>query len=165
MEGAVRNIFCINDSRQRSVRWLILIPITILCIVYTVSCSSVSDPSLAAITRALKNVNANPAAAAETLKENLPEVKDKSLIPILMDYLEGVGQQDTMYTSVVGRIAFYLERVSGLESNITTTAGGPAYIYKEDWERDVSQWRAWWDANKDYIYWDEQAQSLKVKPH
>jgi hypothetical protein len=161
----VRNPLCVNDSRRGLVRWLSLILITILCIAYTVSCGSASDPSLVAITQALKDVNKDPAAATGSLKENLSRVKDKSVIPILIEYLEGLDQQDAMYTSVVGRIAFYLERVSGLESNITTTAGGPAYIYKEDWERDVSQWRAWWDANKDYIYWDEQAQSLKAKPH
>jgi hypothetical protein len=59
----------------------------------------------------------------------------------------------------------YLERISGIKSSMQGTFAGLVYTDKRDWEKDVLQWQAWWDANKDYIYWDEQAQSLKVKPH
>ena len=55
--------------------------------------------------------------------------------------------------------------MSGAKSHISFLLGDPYYMTGQDLDKDIEQWQAWWDANKDYIYWDEQAQTLKVKPH
>lgn len=99
------------------------------------------------------------------IKDNLDKITDKNVIPFLLDYLKDLKQRYTISTGVLGRIVSYLERVTGSRSRISTSIGGPVYLSKKDMGEDIDQWQAWWDTNKDYIYWDEQAQALKAKPH
>lgn len=150
---------------SNAVRSLCVIMIAVLCMSSVVSCASAADPSLASVIQALKDQDKDPAGSAQVLKDKLASVKDKNLIPLLLDYLKGMRDRETTYTSVLGRVAFYLERVTGLKSHIDLTFAGPVYVNQEDWEKDVNQWQEWWDVNRNYIYWDEQARSLKVKPH
>jgi len=87
------------------------------------------------------------------------------LIPLLLDYLRETRQHEKFYPNVLGKIAFYLEQVSEIKSRIHGTIAGPAYFTDKESDADIEQWQIWWDANKDDIYWDEQAQALKVKSH
>ena len=154
-----------SELRNFSSRFLRLVVVIVLCLTNIASCISGDDPSLTAISQALRDEDKDPAATAKVLKDNLAKAKDKNVIPLLLDYLEGLEHRETMHTSILGRIAYYLQGVSGIKSHISTSIGGTIYNDKEDWEKDVSQWRTWWNTNKDYIYWDEQAQALKVKRH
>ncbi len=144
---------------------LTCLAIFLLCMVCLVSCTSNPDPSLDVIKQALQNEDKDPSATSQVLKDNLNRINDKNLLPLLLDYLRETRQHEKFYPGVLGEIAFYLERVSKIKSHIHGTIAGPAYITDKESEADIEQWQAWWDANKDYIYWDEQAQSLKVKPH
>jgi hypothetical protein len=149
--------------QEYSFQLLCLSMMVILCVVSCVS--STADPSLAAVTQALKDENKDPAATDQVLRDNLGKVEDKRVIPMLLDYLKGTKHRETVYTSNLGRVVFYLERVTGIKSHIEMTIAGPIYLSGEDFEKDVNQWQNWWNANKDYIYWDEQARALQVKPH
>ncbi len=129
------------------------------------SCAPVEDPSYRTVAEALKNEANDPAITARILRDNLDKVTDKNVIPFLLDYLKELKQRYTISTGVLGRIVSYLERVTGSGSRISMSIGGPAYLSKKEMGEDIDQWQAWWDTNKDYIYWDKQAQALKVKPH
>jgi hypothetical protein len=137
----------------------------LLCLGCLASCVAKPDPSLDAIKQALQNEDKDPAAASQALKDNLGRTKDKNLIPFLLDYLRETRQHEKFYPYVLGKIAFYLEQVSEIKSHIHGTIAGPTYYTDKEADADIEQWQTWWDANKDYIYWDEQAQAMKVKPH
>lgn len=132
---------------------------------YLTSCSPAPDPAFNAIQQALIE-GKDAGTIYESFKANLDKVKDKQIVEILLSYLHEQRQKQKFDTSAVRQVALYLERISGLKNRMEPMAlVGPTYVNMRDWDQDISQWEAWWNANKDYIYWDEQVQSLKVKPH
>jgi len=137
---------------------------------FCAACSSSRDPILDEIQQALHNEQQNPTKTFQILSDDLDKVKDKQVIELLLNYLEDNKRMKTPdgvidNFNIMGVIALYLERTTGLKSHMDFTIAGPGYRNTESWDQDILQWRAWWDANKDYIYWDDQARSLKVKPH
>ncbi len=130
-----------------------------------VACNAAPDPALEEIQQALQNEDQNPSKTYQILSDNLDVVKDKRVIEVLLSYLMERIKSDTGYNNIDSTVAFYLERVTGLKSHMDWTFAGPVYTDKEIWRQDLQYWWGWWKANKDYIYWDEQAQALKVKPH
>ena len=138
-----------------------------LCVYFLggVAACAPSDPAFDAIKQAIQTEDKDPAATSQVLKDNLGRTKDKNLIPLLLDYLRETRQHEKFYPNVLGKIAFYLEQVSEIKSRIHGTIAGPAYFTDKESDADIEQWQIWWDANKDDIYWDEQAQALKVKSH
>jgi hypothetical protein len=155
-------------SRSKSI--LCLTITTFALWMFCVACSSAPDPILEAIQKALRDEEQNPTKTFQVLSDDLDKVKDKQVIELLVNYLEDNKRNKTPNGVIdnfntMGIVALYLERVTGLKSHMDFTFAGPAYRNTMLWDQDILQWRGWWSANKDYIYWDEQAQSLKVKPH
>jgi hypothetical protein len=128
-------------------------------------CSAISDPALDAVRQALQNEGKDPGATRVVLETSLNKVKDKQIVGVLLSYLQEKRLEQAVYFGNIGQVNFYLERISNIKSHMYLDIAGPAYLDKRDWDNDIAQWQEWWDANKDYIYWDEQAQAMKVKPH
>jgi hypothetical protein len=129
-----------------------------------VSCTS-GDTAFDAVKQAIENASKNPDSSYRTLETKLSKVKDKTVIPILLNYFRESLQQGRSYPGILGLIGLYFEDLSGIKGRVSVNIAGPAYSTDKGWEGDVAQWQNWWNTNKDYIYWDEHAQSLKVQPH
>ena len=141
-----------------------LLAISILCLTFSVSCAS-TDKAYDVVKQALTDIDKDPLSSYRALDANLVKVRDKNVIPFLLNYFEGAKSKEHTYPSILGLIGLYLERISGIQSHVNLTIGGPIYSRSEDWNVDVAQWQNWWNANNEYIYWDEQAQSLQVRLH
>lgn len=156
------------SSRSKSILWLTIVMFAGL--IFCAACGSMPDPFLEKIQQALRDEQQNPTKTFQILSNDLDKVQNKQVIELLMNYLEANKLSKTPNGVInnfntMGVAALYLERVTGLKSHMDFTFAGPSYRDTKSWDQDILQWRAWWDANKDYIHWDEQAQSLKVKPH
>lgn len=133
-----------------------------LCVGCTPSYVSGSDPNLDAIRKALQDEDKDPSATSQTLDEKLHRVQDKQIVEVLLDYLEDRRHKGELHDYNIGKAVFYLAEISGIESHIDLTFAGPVYLDFQDWDRDIAQWREWWNANRDYIVWDEQSGKLRV---
>jgi len=139
--------------------------IFVLCLMSLTSCLPAPDPASTVVKQMLVE-GKNADTVYQSLNANLDKVKDKQIVEVLLSYLREQRQKQKFNTSDVRQVALYFERISGLKNRMEPMAlVGPTYVNMGDWDKDIFQWEDWWDANKDYIYWDEQAQSLKVKAH
>ena len=157
--------FLLANKWRKCAAAAIQIILSVFCLMYLISCSPAPDPAFNAIKQVLIE-GEDADTIYESFKANLDKVKDKQIVEILLNYLQGQRQQQEFDISAVRQVALYLERISGLKNRMEPMAlVGPTYVNMKNWDKDISQWEAWWNADKDYIYWDEQAQSLTVKPH
>ncbi len=147
-------------------RSVLLSMIFTLLLVGSVSCvAPVSDPALETVRQALQNDDQDPEGAFIAVRDNLNKVKDRQIVPLLLDYLNKDRRRLTGYPAILDKVTSYLEQISGVSSHIVFILGDAVYMNGLDADKDIEQWQAWWDANKDYIYWDEQAKILKVRSH
>ncbi len=160
----MRRFLCSNKWRRYAAR-VTGVVIFVSCLIYVTSCLPAADPAFNAIKQVLIE-DKDPDAIYRALEANLDKVKEKQIVEVLLNYLRQQRQRQVIDTGNVRQAALYLERISGLKHRMKPMALiGLTYMTTRDWDKDISQWQDWWDANKDYIYWDEQAQALKVKPH
>jgi len=156
--------FCSVVRPHYIVRLTSMAAIFAFCLALIAGCTS-SDSVFDLVQQSLQNVDRNPTATFEILEKNLSQVKNKAVIPLLLDYFREAKQRGEYYPSILAVIALYFEKISGIESHVIVNITGPYYTRDKEWRSDMAQWQDWWDKNGDYIYWDEQAQSLKVKSH
>ncbi len=147
-----------------------------LLIVLCASCKYHStDPAFNAVKQALQDEHKDPLTRIEELEANLPKVKDKQVIPFLLDYLEKSKTQQLKYNikppdvHIQGHdveiIILYLQRLCGKLSNLNhMSLGGAYYSTLADMETDIAKYHEWWNTNSDHIVWDEEQGRLVTVP-
>ena len=129
-----------------------------------VACNS-PDPNLTVVSRILNDSTKSGFYIDDPSWPNvLYQVKDKSVIPLLLDYLRQMKASKTgYYLSALGTTIGYLRKVTGIESHTHHDIAGTRYYTDEEWETDLQRWQTWWETNQDRIEWDYQAGALKVR--
>jgi hypothetical protein len=113
--------------------------VTLLLICNTSCAAPVSDPAFEAIRQALQSDDKSPEAAYSAVRSNLSRVKDRQIIPLLLDYLKKDRHRQTGYPGILREVVFYLERISDIKSHVKLLIGAiPSPIFKKEYLDPIS---------------------------
>ena len=76
-----------------------------LLLICNASCSApVSDPALETVRQALQSDDKDPEGAFVAVRDNLDKVKDRQIVPLLLDYLNKDRHRQTIYLVSVRKV-------------------------------------------------------------
>ena len=84
-------------------RMLLGMAVTLLLICNASCAAPVSDPALETVRQALQSNDKDPEGAFVAVRDNLDKVKDRQIVPLLLDYLNKDRHRQTIYLGVLGR--------------------------------------------------------------
>ena len=105
----------------------------------------------------------DPETTYLVLTQDLPGNRDAEVVDLLLEYLKERRSSRAANFDNIRLVIAYMEDISGINSNMESSASGSVYRDMAAWDTDIEIYRYWWAQNRDSVAWDDAAQSLRKK--